>query len=113
LILAYGFLGNKNANGGMRMGAGQGESHGTGTEMKIFVWRHSKWFSSWSMFDEPQICKHNYMQAEVVILARSREEALQLLEGDDSWNIEELKRLEPKVIPLDRPTLVSKLIASG
>lgn len=82
-------------------------------EMKLFVWRHSKWFSSWSMFDEPQICKHNYMQAEVVVLARSMEEALGLLEEDESLNIQELKRLEPKVIPLDRPTVVSRLIASG
>lgn len=81
--------------------------------MKLFVWRHSKWFSSWSMFDEPQICKHNYMQAEVVVLARSMEEALGLLEEDESLNIQELRRLEPKVIPLDRPTVVSKLIASG
>lgn len=81
--------------------------------MKLFVWRHSKWFSSWSMFDEPQICKHNYMQAEVVVLARSMEEALGLLEEDESLNIQELKRLEPKVIPLDRPTVVSRLIASG
>ena len=81
--------------------------------MKIFIWRHSKWFSSWSMFDEPHICKSNYMQAEVVVLARTREEALQLLEGDETWNMEELKRIEPRVLPLDKPTVVSKLISSG
>lgn len=81
--------------------------------MKIFIWRHSKLFSSWSMFDEPHICKHNYMQAEVVVLAESREEALRLLETDDSWNLDELKRIEPKIIHIDQPMVVSKTITSG
>jgi hypothetical protein len=65
------------------------------------------------MFDEPNICKHNYMQAEVVVLAGSREEAIEILKGDESWNIEELKRIEPRVIPLDRATVVSSMIIGG
>ena len=43
------------------------------------------------------------MQAEVVVLANSREEALYLLSKDDKWNIEELKRIQPITVPLDRP----------
>jgi hypothetical protein len=65
------------------------------------------------MFDEPHIYEDNYMQAEVVVLANSRDEALDLLFKDDKWNIEELKRLQPITIPLDQPCIVSKLIYFG
>ena len=81
--------------------------------MNIFIWRHSKKFSSWSMFDEPHIYRDNYMEAEVVILANSREEALDLLTEDDKWDIAELKRIQPIIIPLDRPAVVAKLIYWG
>ncbi|MEI8173453.1 MAG: hypothetical protein WCH07_08230 [Deltaproteobacteria bacterium] len=81
--------------------------------MKIFIWRHSKKFSSWSMFNEPHIYDDNYMQAEVVVLAESRDEALALLTNDDRWNIEELKRIEPIAIDTDRPCIVYKQIFFG
>jgi hypothetical protein len=82
--------------------------------MKIFIWRHSKKFSSWSMFNEPHIYKDNYMQAEVVVLASSKEEALDLLgKSDDKWDVEELNRIEPIIVTLDRPCVVSKLIYYG
>jgi hypothetical protein len=81
--------------------------------MNIFIWRHSKKFSSWSMFDEPHIYRDNYMQAEVVVLAISKEEALDLLREDDKWDIEELKRIQPITVPLDRPCIVNKLIYFG
>jgi hypothetical protein len=81
--------------------------------MNIFIWRHSKKFSSWSMFDEPHIYQDNYMQAEVVVLANSREEALGLLSKDSKWDIEELKRIQPITVPLDQPCIVSKLIYFG
>ena len=82
--------------------------------MKIFIWRHSKKFSSWSMFNEPHIYKDNYMQAEVVVLASSREEALDLLrKSDDKWDVEELNRIEPIIVETDRSCVVSKLIYFG
>ena len=81
--------------------------------MNIFIWRHSKKFSSWSMFNEPHIYDDNYMQAEVVVLANSKDEALDLLRNDAKWNIEELKRIEPKIIALDQPCVVSTLIYFG
>jgi hypothetical protein len=65
------------------------------------------------MFDEPHIYEDNYMQAEVIVLANSRDEALDLLFKDDKWNIEELKRLQPITVPLDQPCVVSKLIYFG
>jgi hypothetical protein len=81
--------------------------------MNIFIWRHSKKFSSWSMFDEPHIYRDNYMQAEVIVLANSQEEALNLLRDDDKWDIDELKRIQPITVPLDRPSVVGKLIYFG
>jgi hypothetical protein len=62
------------------------------------------------MFDEPHICKENYMHAEAVVLAESEEQALELLENEGSWNMEEIKRIKPRVIALDHPAMVSKLI---
>ena len=42
-----------------------------GRPMKIFIWRHSKLFSSWSMFYEPHVYRDNYLQAEIAVLADS------------------------------------------
>ncbi|MBV5317017.1 MAG: hypothetical protein JZU50_04365 [Desulfobulbaceae bacterium] len=75
--------------------------------MHLFVWRHSKRFSSWSMLDEPHIHKENYLQAEVTVLAASKAEALQLLERSGHWNIEDLLRIEPEVIPLDAARIIT------
>ena len=65
------------------------------------------------MVDEPHIYRDNYMQAEVLVLANSQEEALRLLRQDDKWDIEELKRIQPRIIPLDQPRVVDKLIYFG
>ena len=65
------------------------------------------------MFDEPHIYQDNYMQAEVVVLANSRDEALDLLRKNDKWNIEELKKIQPIKVPLDQPCIVSELIYFG
>ena len=78
--------------------------------MEIFIWRHSKKFSSWSMFNEPHVCRDNYMQAEIVVIANSREEALKLISKDDQWNLEELKRIEPITVSLDQPGVVTRFI---
>ena len=81
--------------------------------MKIYIWRHSKKFSSWSMFDEPHIYQDNYMQAEVIVLASSREEALELIQEDRRWNIAELQRIEPLVLELDQPAVLSRQVSFG
>ena len=49
--------------------------------MKIFIWRHSKLYSSWSMFDEPHIYRDNYLAAEIAVMAESVEEALETGQG--------------------------------
>ncbi len=79
--------------------------------MDIYVWRHSKRFSSWSMLDEPHVHKENYIQAEVAVLASSQAEALALLERQGSWNAEELQRIAPEVIPLNEPRILTSHLA--
>ncbi|MDR2548673.1 MAG: hypothetical protein LBD10_00455 [Desulfobulbus sp.] len=74
--------------------------------MHLFIWRHSKHFSSWSMLDEPHIRQENYLQADVVVLASSQEDALALLALNGDWQIDELRRLQPEIIPLDAPRIV-------
>lgn len=74
--------------------------------MQIYIWRHSKEFSSWSMLDEPHIHTGGYMEAEVVVLATSLEEAYILLAQDGSWQVEELQRLQVEVIPLDNARIL-------
>jgi hypothetical protein len=81
--------------------------------MKIFIWRHSKFLSSWSMFDEPHIYRDNYMQAEIAVLAESIDDALALIEKDGRWNINELRRIEPKALELDGPAIISSYVHFG
>jgi hypothetical protein len=65
------------------------------------------------MFDEPHIHRDNYLQAEIAVLAESEEEALELIEKDGQWNIHELRRIEPNVIELDSPAIISKFVHFG
>lgn len=73
--------------------------------MHLYIWRHSKRFSSWSMLDEPHIHKENYLQAEVAVLAPSKTEALRLLAQAGQWNVEDLERIEPETISLNEPRI--------
>ncbi|WP_028581522.1 hypothetical protein [Desulfogranum japonicum] len=75
--------------------------------MNIYLWQHSTTFSSWSMLDEPQIHASRYNRAEVAVLANSKEEALNILDGTGQWNREELERIEPEVITLESPRIIS------
>ena len=81
--------------------------------MKIFIWRHSKFLSSWSMFDEPHIYRDNYLQAEIAVMAESAEEALGLVEKEGHWNVHELRRIEPRVLELDSPAIISSFVHFG
>lgn len=76
--------------------------------MKIYLWRHSNLYSSWSMFDEPQIYKKRYTSAEVSVLASSKQEALQLLEKSGNWDVDELRRIEPEIIAIDEARIITK-----
>ncbi len=78
--------------------------------MKIFIWRHSKLFSSWSMFDEPHVYQDNYLQAEIMVLANTEAEALSLIAGEEKWNVDELKRLQPRILPLQEATVIGRFV---
>jgi len=78
--------------------------------MKIFIWRHSKLFSSWSMFDEPHVYQDNYLQAEIMVLANTEAEALSLIAGEEKWNVDELKRLQPRILPLQEAAVIGSFI---
>jgi len=81
--------------------------------MKIFIWKHSKFLSSWSMFDEPHVYRDNYLQAEITVLAGSKEEALRMVEKEDRWDVSELQRIEPRILELDQPAVISKFVHFG
>ncbi len=81
--------------------------------MKIFIWRHSKLLSSWSMFDEPHIYRDNYLQAEIAVLAESIEDALAIIEKEGHWNVNELRRIEPKALELDNAAIISSFVHFG
>lgn len=79
--------------------------------MQLFIWRHSKSFSSWSMLDEPHIHQANYLTADVTVLAATKEQALDLLAQEGVWSKEELLRLEPEVIDLQTPRIIISHVA--
>lgn len=74
--------------------------------MKLFIWRHSNRFSSWSMMDEPKIYRESYLEATVGVVAQSKEQALMLLADTGKWDRDELERFEPEIVPLDKPGIV-------
>ena len=71
--------------------------------MNIYIWRHNKTYHSHSMIDEPCVNTDFYLDALAIVVASSKEEALEkLAQENKGWRIEDLKRLECKVIPLDK-----------
>jgi hypothetical protein len=79
-------------------------------KLNIYIWRHSKKLSSWSMFNEPHIFNDNYLTAEVAVLAESKDDALEILKKEDKWNIDEIRRIEPLIMPADSPAVIIKII---
>jgi len=81
--------------------------------MNIYIWRHSKFLSSWSMFDEPHVYRDNYLQAEIAVLAESEEQAFDMIQKDGPWNIAELQRIEPIVLDVKHPAVISRFVNFG
>lgn len=74
--------------------------------MNLYVWRHNRKFHSWSMFTEPCVHQSLYTDALAAVVAESPEQALELLAAsEDGWLVEELRRLAPRVIPLETPAV--------
>ena len=71
--------------------------------MNIYIWRHNKTYHSHSMIDEPCVNTEFYLDALAIVVASSKDEALEkLAQEQKGWRIDDLKRLECKVIPLDK-----------
>lgn len=70
--------------------------------MNLYLWRHNRKFHSWSMINEP--CVHQALYTDVIamIAAESVDQALDLLAAtSEGWLIEELRKLPPRVFPLN------------
>lgn len=71
--------------------------------MNIYIWRHNKTYHSHSMIDEPCVNTEFYLDALAIVVASSKDEALEkLAQEQKGWRIDDLKRLECKVVPLDK-----------
>ena len=71
--------------------------------MNIYIWRHNKTYHSHSMIDEPCVNTEFYLDALAIVVASSKDEALEkLAQEQKGWRIDDLKRLECKVIPVDK-----------
>ena len=82
--------------------------------MNIYIWRHNKTYHSHSMIDEPCINSEFYLDALAIVVASSMEEALaKLAEENKGWRVEDLKRLECKVIPADQASVVYSELRGG
>jgi len=71
--------------------------------MNIYIWRHNKTYHSHSMIDEPCVNTEFYLDALAIVVSNNFEEALdKLAEDKKGWRIDDLRRLECKVIPVDK-----------
>ncbi len=79
--------------------------------MKLFVWLHNRKFHSYSMMDEPVVHQDFYTDAVAVIMAESLEQALRLLDNQQTgWCIEELKQLSPLVFDCSDPGVIYQAV---
>ena len=75
--------------------------------MNLFIWRHNRKFHSYSMINEPIVHQEMYTDAMVMIVAETKQSALEHLAREGKgWLTEELARLEPVVVELDREAVV-------
>ena len=81
--------------------------------MKLYSFRHNKFEASWSQFSEPNVFREGYMFAELIVLAENLEQAYELISSEKEWDLEEVKRLEARVISLDEARGVSAYVHRG
>ena len=75
--------------------------------MNLYLWRHNRKFHSWSMINEPCVHQALYTDAIAMIAAESVDQALDLLAATaEGWLIEELRKLPPRVFPLNSPAIL-------
>ncbi|XOQ52752.1 MAG: DUF1902 domain-containing protein [Succiniclasticum sp.] len=75
--------------------------------MNLYIWRHNKTYHSYSMIDEPCVLNEFYLDALAVVAAPDEETALAMLDArHEGWRTEDLRKLEPTVLPLDKGGVV-------
>lgn len=79
--------------------------------MKIYLWRHNKKFHSYSMINEPCVNSHFYQDAVAIVLANSKEEAIeQLMKLNEGWQGEDLAQLEALVYDASEAKVLFSMI---
>jgi hypothetical protein len=79
--------------------------------MKLYLWRHNRKFHSYSMIEEPVVHQDFYTSAIAVIMAESLEQALELLQAQDTgWRIEDLRLLTPLILECTEPGVVYQAV---
>ena len=79
--------------------------------MKLYLWRHNRKFHSYSMIEEPVVHQDFYTSAIAVIMAESLEQALELLQAQDSgWRIADLRLLTPLILECTEPSVVYQAV---
>ena len=77
--------------------------------MNLYIWRHNKTYHSHSMINEPCVVNEFYLDALAIVEAETLaiveaetlDDALKLLEErKEGWRVEDLRELEPIVVPL-------------
>ena len=72
-----------------------------GIIMNLYIWRHNKTYHSHSMINEPCVVNEFYLDALAIVEAETLDDALKLLEErKEGWRVEDLRELEPIVVPL-------------
>ena len=75
--------------------------------MNLYIWRHNKTYHSHSMINEPCVVNEFYLDALAIVEAETLDDALKLLEErNEGWRVEDLRELEPIVVPLEGAKVV-------
>ncbi len=75
--------------------------------MNIYLWRHNKTYHSHSMISEPCLNAEFYLDALAIVVACSKEEAVEkLVEENKGWRAEDLLELPCQVISCAKAGIV-------
>lgn len=82
--------------------------------MQLYIWRHNRRFHSWSMMNEPCVHQSFYTDATIVVVAASVEEALETVSrGQEGWIVDELRRMQPRIVTMDTASVVFSNISGN
>ena len=56
-----------------------------------------------------QVCQEK-QEPFGLVLANTEAEALSLIAGEEKWNVDELKRLQPRILPLQEAAVIGSFV---